>query len=78
MDQVNYLDATSSRGIPAGSSIRYECLACGETLPSRPEHSLACRCRNVIVDVDAGRVAVKNMTKFKAFSQAADAGAGLI
>lgn len=65
----NYLSLDFSRGYPAGSTIRYECGVCGDTLPSLPEHSVACTCRNVIVDVDAGRVAVKDASMFKAYSE---------
>lgn len=63
----NYLNFDFSKGYPAGTGIRYECGVCGSTLPSIPEHSVACKCRNVIVDVDAGRVAVKDNSKLKAY-----------
>lgn len=62
----NYLNVDFSKGYPVGADIRYECGVCGGTLPSMPEHSVACKCRNVIVDVDAGRVAVKDGSKFRA------------
>lgn len=64
----NYLDVDFSKGYPAGTDIRYECAVCGDTLPSMPKHSVACKCRNVIVDVDAGRVAVKDSSKFRAYT----------
>ena len=57
-----------SKGYPAGDSIQYECLACGDRLPSMPKQSLACRCRNIVVDVDAGRVAIRDKNNFKAYS----------
>ena len=63
----NYLSCDFSKGYPAGASIRYECGVCGSTIPSMHEHSVACKCRNVIVDVDAGRVAVKDNGKLKAY-----------
>lgn len=67
VDEKRYLNMDSSKGFPAGDSIRYECLACGDTLLSIPPHAVACKCRNVIVDVDAGRVTVKDATKFRAY-----------
>ena len=62
-----YLSVDPRRGYPAGSDIRYECGLCGDTLPSMLDHSAACKCRNVIIDVDAGRIAVKDHSHFKAF-----------
>ena len=67
MTNKNYLDIDTANGYPAGEKIWYECLICGVTLPSIPPHSIACTCRNVIVDVDAGRVSVKDLSRFKAF-----------
>jgi len=66
-DERKYLDVDPARGYPAGDAIRYECLVCGDTLLSIPAHAGACGCRNVIVDVDAGRVAVKDAAKFRAY-----------
>lgn len=62
----NCLNVDLSKGYPVGADIEYECGVCGDTLASMPVHSVACKCRNVIVDVDAGRVAVKDSNKFKA------------
>lgn len=67
MSEKQYLDAGLARGFPAGEAIRYECLLCGDTLPSIPKHPIACKCRNVIVDIDAGRVAVKDRESFRAY-----------
>lgn len=63
----NYLPIDPVRGYPAGDSIIYECLSCGDTLQSIPSHAVACKCRNVIVDVDAGRVTVKDANKFRVY-----------
>lgn len=56
-----------SKGFPAGESIHYRCLVCGEALPSMPQYAVACQCRNIIVDVDAGRVTVKDALRFEAY-----------
>mgnify|MGYP001302904743 CR=1 FL=1 len=66
--EKRYLDFNPSNGFPAGEAVRYECLSCGDTLSSIPQHAVACRCRNVIVDVDAGRVTVKDMNNFRVYS----------
>lgn len=67
MGDRNYLVVDVSTGYPAGETIRYECLVCGDSVPSMPQHAVACKCRNVIVDVEAGRVAIKDSSKFKAY-----------
>ena len=67
MNEMKYLDVDQVRGYPAGETIRYECLVCGDTLMSIPPHAVACKCRNIIVDVDSGRVTVKDATKFRAY-----------
>ena len=52
------------QGYPAGSKIEYKCLRCGDTLPSVPSIPVQCSCRNVRIDVDAGRVSVDDHEKF--------------
>lgn len=66
-EQRKYIDFDANAGYPAGPQIRYECGICGVVLASMPNHAVACKCRNIIVDVDAGRVAVKDGSKLKAF-----------
>jgi hypothetical protein len=62
-----YIPVDLNQGYPAGDEIYYECGICGDDVPSIPAHAVACRCRNIIVDVDAGRVSVKDPSKFRAF-----------
>jgi hypothetical protein len=54
----------ASKGYPAGSDIVYVCKRCGEMLPSIPPGPVQCSCRNVRVDVDAGRVSVDDHSQF--------------
>jgi hypothetical protein len=58
----------SATGYPAGPAIRYRCALCGDVLPSLPERPTACSCRNVTLDVDAGRLSVKDHAAFEAFT----------
>jgi hypothetical protein len=67
MTTRKYLSFDPAAGYPAGRRIRYECLVCGVTLPSIPAHTDSCRCENIVVDVDAGRVAVKVPGQMKAY-----------
>ena len=46
--------------VPAGGDIYYLCSLCGDRIESIPIHGAACECRNIIVDVDAGRISIKN------------------
>lgn len=47
-------------GYPAGEHIAYQCLRCGARVPSRPVEFAACDCGNIKIDVDGGRVSVKD------------------
>lgn len=67
MSQKRYLDIDHAKGYPASKAIRYECLACGDTLPSLPEFPVHCTCRNLMLDVEVGRLRVNDPTKFRAY-----------
>jgi len=60
-----------SDGLPAGARIRYECLLCTGTVASMPARPEACRCGNVFVDVDAGRVRVQAAEQMSAYEEPA-------
>ena len=70
MKQKQYIAFDPPEGYPAGRGIFYECCKCGDDLPSAPVGGVACSCRNVVVDGDAGRVSVKNDEQLKIFSYA--------
>jgi hypothetical protein len=67
MDERTYLPNDFSAGYPAGQLIYYECTLCGTSVPSMPRNAAACKCRNIIVDADAGRVAVKDASRMRAY-----------
>jgi hypothetical protein len=60
-------------GYPAGAAIRYRCGSCGDVLSSLPDRPIACSCRNVTIDADAGRLAVKDHSAFEAFTDGEEA-----
>lgn len=64
-----YLTFDPTKGYPAAANIFYECLSCGGVVPSMPDDSLCCSCRNVCIDIDAGRVSVKDDAKLKIFTK---------
>lgn len=65
-----YQDYNPSSGYPAGRELFYECLRCGENIPSLPSDSTHCRCRNIMIDVDYGRIKIQDHTHAKLFSVA--------
>ena len=50
-------------GWPAGSDIFYKCEICGDIIPSLPDGSVLCSCRNMWLDVDYGRFGGKDEEK---------------
>ncbi len=69
-----YCNLNLVTGYPADKSLFYECLKCGDVVPSKPADSTHCKCRNIMIDTDYGRVDVQDTTKvrlFKAIRQAA-------
>lgn len=58
-----------SVGYPAGAFLFYECLRCGDIVPSMPDDSAHCTCRNVMIDVDYGRISVQDVSQIRLFSE---------
>ncbi len=52
------VDCDPTSGHPAGYDLVYKCDRCGEVVPSLPDDSVSCSCRNVRLDRDAGRLSV--------------------
>jgi hypothetical protein len=53
--QRTYLDLSEGGGWPAGEDLYYECLRCGDIIPSLPDKNLECACGNIAIDRDYGR-----------------------
>ena len=45
-------------GYPVGQHLFYRCKKCLDILPSKPKDSLSCKCGNLRIDIDYGRLAV--------------------
>lgn len=67
MENRKYFTFNPERGYPKGKNIYYECVTCGAVIPSVPPDNVGCRCGNIFVDVDSGRVAVTDVEKMRAF-----------
>lgn len=64
-----YITFDPDSGYPAGADIFYECLGCGETYPSMSTDSYRCSCGRLALDVDYGRLSVKDHRLFRAFEE---------
>jgi hypothetical protein len=49
-----------STGFPTAVDLYYECLICGDMVQSHPQDNTHCKCENVFIDMEAGRVAVRD------------------
>ena len=56
-----------ARGYPVGKRVTYTCLACSNDVPSKPSHAEACRCGNIAIDPDAGRISVQHADQIVAY-----------
>lgn len=62
-----YLRFDATQGFPASDNLYYECLRCGDVVPSLPNDNIACSCENIAIDVDYGRVHVDDPSQLRAF-----------
>jgi len=63
--KLRYLEFDSTKGYPTGPNLLYECEGCKKLVPSLPQNNTWCDCRNLCIDVDAGRLAVKDASLLK-------------
>lgn len=56
-----------AKGYPAADNINYKCGKCGDLISSKPNDNISCSCSNIVIDVDAGRISVKDHSQFKAY-----------
>ena len=52
-------------GYPIAPHRFFECLRCDDIIPSIPSKSADCSCENIQIDVDAGRVVVKDHSQMR-------------
>ncbi len=62
-----YIPLDPDLGYPAGDGIYYECVRCGDILHSAPPDPVTCKCHNIRIDVDAGRLAVAEVSEIRVF-----------
>ena len=54
-----------TQGYPLGPDLFYQCTNCGDILPSMPGDNLWCSCYMLAIDIDAGRLALKDDGQIK-------------
>ena len=63
-----YLTFNPAVGYPAAKDLFYECLSCGDVIPSLPDDSTQCKCKNIMIDIDYGRIKIQNPALIKLFT----------
>jgi hypothetical protein len=68
VQEKHYRDGIDfTRGYPAAEGLYYECQRCGDSIASLPRDSTHCSCRNVLIDVDAGRISIQDHAGIRVF-----------
>ena len=62
-----YLTFDPSKGYPMGAELYYECLTCGDVIPSMPDDDISCKCRNIMLDVGFSRLVITDHAKARLF-----------
>lgn len=55
-----YVEFNAGAGFPQGADLYYECQECHTLLSSSPNDNTHCACFNIRIDVEAGRMAVRD------------------
>ncbi len=58
--------------LPSGKHLFYECKLCNSEVESVPEYASVCKCRNILIDTEAGRQAFKDITQVAVFEKVTD------
>jgi hypothetical protein len=53
-----------------GKDIFYRCEICGGHISSQPKDNVACKCGNVVIDIDCMRLVVRDFDKFTVVERA--------
>ncbi len=66
-ERRTYIEVSGKGGWPVAPNLHYECLRCGDILPSLPRDNLQCSCHNIEIDVDYGRFGARHPNLMRAF-----------
>lgn len=62
-----YIAADISQGYPAGIDMYYECMRCSDIIPSLPDNSTYCSCRNIAIYPEDYRMNIDEITLTRFF-----------
>ena len=51
--------------IPRDKDIFYKCMECGGIISSTPKGKMGCKCRDIFIDKDYGRLIVDDLSKIE-------------
>ncbi len=61
-----YLDMNSR---PCKEGFFYECKQCGDVVPSKPGKTVRCKCNNIMIDWEAGRISLLDPSSVLLFEE---------
>ena len=67
IEKRQYVSFDPKHGSPVGDDLFDECAKCGDLLPSLPPHTIGCRCGNILIDSDAGRLSILDHSAARLF-----------
>jgi len=62
-----YITFNPDLGWPSGFDLYYECLRCNDIIKSTPSNNTNCKCGNIFIDVDSGRLSINRKFKIRLF-----------
>jgi hypothetical protein len=62
-----YRDLKPGELYPFAKDLFYECMICGEVIPSMPYDAVDCACHNIWIDAPQGRMGVNDPSKLRLF-----------
>ncbi len=62
-----YLPIEPGKGYPAAGDLYYECMVCGEVIPSLPVDDTHCKCRNIMIDIGFSRMNIQDHSRARLF-----------
>ncbi|EEF61347.1 hypothetical protein Cflav_PD4368 [Pedosphaera parvula Ellin514] len=62
-----YREFDAAKTYVGEKNLYYQCLTCGNAIPTMPKKDVTCKCGNITVDA-SGRLTVQNQEKIKLFS----------
>ena len=68
-DNRLYQDFNPDQEYPAKENLYYECLTCGNSIPSMSKSGVSCKCRNITIGAISHRPTIQNLDKVKLFSR---------